>query len=91
MEFRALKLVAYALRINLGICHFALFGLYSKLHPLEHNLGATFVLVFFRVLRYYATFKVRKFELQFYKINTCLQKTTTCIGLQAEPIFSVNT
>ena len=41
-------------------------------------------------LRYYATFKVRKFETLFYKINTCLQKTTTCIGLQAEQMFSVN-
>ena len=26
----------------------------------------------------------------FYKSNTCLQETTTCIGLQAEQIFSVN-
>ena len=42
-------------------------------------------------LRYYATIKVRKFELLFYKINTFLQKTTTCIGLQAEQIFPVNT
>ena len=42
------------------------------------------------VLRYYATFKVRKFESLFYKINTCLQKTITCIGLQTEQIFSVN-
>ena len=41
-------------------------------------------------LRYYATFKVKKFESLFYKINTCLQKATTCIGLQAEQIFSVN-
>ena len=41
-------------------------------------------------LRYYATFKVRKCESLFYKINTFLQKTTTCIGLQAEQIFSVN-
>ena len=32
-------------------------------------------------LRYYATFKVRKFDSLFYKINTCLQKTTICIGL----------
>ena len=32
-------------------------------------------------LRYYATFKVRKFESLFYKMNTFLQKTTTCIGL----------
>ena len=41
-------------------------------------------------LRYYATFKVRKFESLFYKINTFLQKTTTCIGLQVEQIFPVN-
>ena len=38
---------------------------------------------------YDATFKVRKFE-SFYKINTFLQKTITCIGLQAEQVFSVN-
>ena len=41
-------------------------------------------------LRYYATFKVRKFESLFYKINTYLQKNTTCTGLRAEQIFSVN-
>ena len=41
-------------------------------------------------LRFYATFKVRKFESLFYKINTCLQKATTCIWLWAEEIFSVN-
>ena len=41
-------------------------------------------------LRYYATFKVRKFESLFYKINTFLRKTTTCIGLQAEQILYVN-
>ena len=41
-------------------------------------------------LRYYATFKVRKFEYLFYKINTCLKKTTTYIGLHIEQIFSVN-
>ena len=41
-------------------------------------------------LRFYATFKVRKFESSFYKLNTFLQKTTTYIGLQAEQIFSVN-
>ena len=35
-------------------------------------------------LRCYATFKVKKFESLFYKINTCFQKATTCIGLQAE-------
>ena len=42
-------------------------------------------------LIYYATFKVRKIDSFFYKINTCLQKAITCIGLQAEQIFSVNT
>ena len=42
------------------------------------------------ILRYYATFKVRKFESLFCKINACLQKTTTCIRVQAEQIFSVN-
>ena len=42
------------------------------------------------VLRYYATFKVRKFESLFYKINTSLQKATTCIRLQAEQVFSKN-
>ena len=44
----------------------------------------------FQWLRYYAAFKVRIFELLFYKINTCLQKTTTCTGLRAEKIFSVD-
>ena len=42
------------------------------------------------LLRYYATFKVRKFESLFYKINTRLQKTIACIGSDAEQIFSVN-
>ena len=41
-------------------------------------------------LRYYATLKLRKFELLFYKINTCFQKTTTCIGLWEEQVFSAN-
>ena len=34
--------------------------------------------------RYYATFKVRLFEYLLQKINTCLQKTSNCIGLQVE-------
>ena len=38
----------------------------------------------------YATFKVRKFDSSFYKINTFLQKLTTCPGLQTEQILSVN-
>ena len=41
-------------------------------------------------LRYYATFKVRKFEPLFDKINIFLQKATTCTGLQSEQILSVN-
>ena len=40
-------------------------------------------------IRYFVTFKVRKFE-WFYKVNAFLQKTTTCMGLQAEQIFSVH-
>ena len=42
------------------------------------------------ILRYYATFKVRKFESLFYKTDTYLQKTTTWIWLQADQILSVN-
>ena len=41
-------------------------------------------------LRYYATYKVRKFESLFCKINTLLQKTTTFIRLPAEQMFLVN-
>ena len=43
-------------------------------------------------LRYYATFKVRKFELLFYKINTRLQKTTLDCGQNKYPlwIFNIN-
>ena len=37
-------------------------------------------------LRYYATFKVRKFASLFYKINTFFQKNTTYIRLQTEQI-----
>ena len=42
------------------------------------------------ILRYYATFKVRKFESLFYKTDTYWQKTTTCTGLEADQIFSVS-
>ena len=42
------------------------------------------------LLRYYATFKVRKFESLFYKVNIFLQTITTCIGLEAEQILSIN-
>ena len=41
-------------------------------------------------LRYYGTFKVRKFESLLCTIYTFLHKTTTCIGLQAAKILSVN-
>ena len=41
------------------------------------------------IWRYYATFKVRKFE-SLYEINTCLQKTTSCNGLRTEQTFTVN-
>ena len=51
---------------------------------LHHNSFLTLI------LRYYATFKVRKFESLFYKVNACLKKTSTWIRLQAEQIFSVN-
>ena len=40
-------------------------------------------------LMYYATFTVRKLESLFYKIDTLLQKTTACIRLQAEQIFTI--
>ena len=42
------------------------------------------------ILRYYTTFKMKKFEPLSYIINTCFQKTTICFGLQTEQIFSVN-
>ena len=35
-------------------------------------------------LKYYTTHKVKTLEPLFYKINKRLQKTTICIGLQAE-------
>ena len=48
-----------------------------------------FILVRHSSLRLrYATFKARKCE-SFYKINTFLQKVTTCIGLQANTYFSI--
>ena len=40
-------------------------------------------------LKHYATFKVRKLESFFYKINAFLQKTITCIRLQAEQILYI--
>ena len=43
--------------------------------------------IYGKTLRYYATFKVRKFESLFDKINTSLHKAT---WLRTEQIFSVN-
>ena len=72
---------------------------YTAFNKLQLNFVSKFMLFSWslveisfvtNVLRYYATFKVRKFELLFNKINTCLPKSTTCIGLQAKQIFSVN-
>ena len=61
----------------------------STLKPCPHKRKIYLVFPFPIKLRYYATFKVRKFESSFYEINTFLQKTTTCIELQAEQIFSL--
>ena len=58
------------------------------------NKSAVFDLIKLHIikmsLRYYGTFNVRKFESLFYKINTFLQKITTCIRLQEEQILSLN-
>ena len=43
----------------------------------------------FKVLRHLQSEKIWV-VVMLCKINTCLQKTTTCIGLRAEQIFSVN-
>ena len=51
-----------------------------------HKRKIYLVFLFAIKLTYYATFKVRKFESSFYKINTFLQKSTTCVELQAEQI-----
>ena len=50
------------------------------------NLGLSEIVT----LRHYATFKLKKIESLFYKINTFLQKSTTCIGFQAEQILCVS-
>ena len=65
--------------------------IFSRIH---FFWGHSFIMIkqsksVFWLLRYYATFKARKFGSLFYKINACFQKTTTCIGLQAEQKFSV--
>ena len=41
-------------------------------------------------LRYYAIFKVRKFESLFYKINIFLPHITASTGLHTEQILSIN-
>ena len=54
----------------------------SFTHQLS-NCNKHFYPEWFRLclLRYYAIFKVRKFESLFYKLNTSLQKSTTCIRI----------
>ena len=64
---------------------------YQMLRHLVHtstNLHNQMTRLFW--LRQYTVFKVRKLESLFYKINSCLQKTTTCIRLQTEQILSLN-
>ena len=83
----------------LEIFIFLYFSLPLFFFPVGHRFrvwSKTIVKVYYVIdclsknLRYYATFKVRKFESLFYKINAYVQKTTTYIGLQAEKIPSVN-
>ena len=62
----------------------------SKISKMKESNGKKWVIRKVEDLRYYATFKVRKFESLLYKIDTCLQNTTTCLRLWAEQIFSVN-
>ena len=64
---------------------------YTILHVVLSKKVLVWFIIFnvFDKLRYYATFKVRKIE-SFRKVNTCVQKTTTCIGLQTEQIFPLN-
>ena len=54
----------------------------SKLYVVNSPIKINLSFNEFYFLRYYAAFKVTKFESLFYKINRCLQKTTTWIGLQ---------
>ena len=77
--------VRLALKLLKGLIHsfpsketFILMKISGQLHLLANN--------WIKVLQY-ATFKVRKFASLFYKINTCLQRNSTCIGLQADQML----
>ena len=67
-------------------------GLRKRLRTLIRTLGLKTLkrTILLETLKYYATFKIRRFESFFYKMNIVLQKTISCIGLQAQQIFSVN-
>ena len=54
-------------------------GFKSRINGHLSTVGS-FLRAFLYALRYYATFKVRKFELPFYKINTCLQKLSLTLN-----------
>ena len=69
-------------------CNIRTFHCKTNLYVLCYNKVS--IQCFPTSLRYYATFKVRKIELLFYKINTFLQETNIYIGLQIEQIFSAN-
>ena len=56
----------------------------NKLHI---NVSKQYWTSWVKVLCYLQSEKI---WVMLHKINTCLQKTITCIGLQAEQIFSVN-
>ena len=62
----------------------------ERASPYEKILGKN-VRLLLKDIRVLCHLKARKFQSLLYKINTCLQKTTTSIGLRTEQIFSVNT
>ena len=84
--------------LKLSMCYFChtrkrgLRALERRLRTLIRTLGLKTLkrTILLETLKYYATFKIRRFESFFYKMNIVLQKTITCIGLQAQQIFSVN-
>ena len=65
-----------------GKCHMS--KLYVINSPIKINLSFNE----FYFLRYYAAFKVTKFESLFYKINTCLQKLLLALGCRKGNILS---
>ena len=52
------------------------------------NVGSVIMLMLMVMLRYYATFYVRNLNCCSTTLIHVCKKTTTCIGLQAEQIFS---